>query len=246
MDGSAIKELERINLDRMQIERDGMLYSGQSLHPVYFEPRPDAIKLHTLSGIIDYIKENVDEIDFSKMILSVDSPFKLTLMSAIRGVDLKRDVVATVVVDPELKTYEFGNYQQVEFFIVSLRSMFEASPDTEKLITYVSSIRGGKTFELDDDGASQTVTTQAGVHGGLTKKETAPVIVKLRPYRTFRDIDQINSEFLFRMKLINTEDNIVGCCLYEADGGRWRNFAVRAIRDYLAENLPEKGPAIIA
>ena len=49
---------------------------------------------------------------------------------------------------------------------------------------------------------------------------------------------QIQSEFLFRMKLVDTENGVVGCALFEADGGRWRNEAVNAIRDFLKESLP--------
>jgi hypothetical protein len=84
------------------------------------------------------------------------------------------------------------------------------------------------------------------VSGALTSKETAPKIVNLKPYRTFRDVEQPVSSFLFRMKLVDEERKIVGCCLYEADGGRWRNTAVKTIQEFLVENLAETGIAVIA
>ena len=246
MDGLAIKELERINLERVQVREGDMLYSGKQLYPVYFEPRPAAIVLHTLSGLVDFVNDNVDDSILSSSMIVVNSPVSATFMSRIDGVERKRDFIAEVTIDPALKTYEFGKYLEVEFFIVALRSMFETSPDIEKLIKYVSKVQGGGAFELSDDGVSQTASVKVGVSGALTAKETAPAIVKLRPYRTFRDIQQTESEFLFRMKLINESAQVVGCCLYEADGGRWRNIATSSIADFLRERLADNGPAVIA
>jgi hypothetical protein len=67
-----------------------------------------------------------------------------------------------------------------------------------------------------------------------------------KPYRTFRDIEQPISKFLLRLKLIDTDGHIVGVCLYEADGGRWRNTAVQAIKEFLNKELEDMGITIIA
>ena len=68
----------------------------------------------------------------------------------------------------------------------------------------------------------------SGVYNAIVPN---PVI--LRPYRTFPEVEQPASSFIFRMK----ENDGVCCALFEADGGAWKNEAMRNIKEYLKENL---------
>lgn len=236
----AIDKIESMSKEAMglSVNIDGRNYTAQDLKPVIFEPRPAALKVSTLSGFADYIKANRDGIALDKAVVIIKSHDEVVLASELWGDKKERSYYIGAKIDDGLKVYPFERFMEVESFIIALRSMFEPGSDLEKVITYVSKVRGGKAFNLEDDGVSQTATVQTTAAGALTKKETAPAIVKLRPYRTFRDIEQIESEFLFRMKLVDTENGVVGCALFEADGGRWRNEAVNAIRDHLKVSLP--------
>ncbi|MDR1046629.1 MAG: hypothetical protein LBL64_02560 [Treponema sp.] len=202
--------------------------------------------MHTLTGFVDYIKANVDALELKNHVIVVENPGEASLYSAITGRDRKRDLVAVAALDKGLQSYRFGQYQQVEEFVISLNSLFEESMDREKVINYVSRVKGGTGFTLDDDGVTQVAEVSRGVSGALTEKESAPKIVGLKPYRTFRDIDQPVSNFLMRLKLIDTESHIVGVCLYEADGGRWRDTVVQTIKEFLNKELADLGVAIIA
>lgn len=67
-------------------------------------------------------------------------------------------------------------------------------------------------------------------------------IVKLKPYRTFSEVEQPESEFLVRL----SDGGRVA--LYEADGGAWKLQARRNVADYLKENLAdliESGDVIV-
>ena len=57
--------------------------------------------------------------------------------------------------------------------------------------------------------------------------------MKLRPYRTFTEVVQPASDFIFRMK----EDRGITCALFEADGGAWKNAAMKNIKEYLEFEL---------
>lgn len=223
---------------------DGKVWSTRRYERVLFEPLPDPMNVSTLSGFADFITANIDRITLTDVAAMVRGPEKVSLVSKLQGEKLDRATYITASVDSSLKQFQFEKYIETEQFIVTLRSMFEQSKDLDKIISYVSKIKGGESFSLEDDGVSQVASSSKGVSGALTEKATAPAIVRLRPFRTFRDIEQVESEFLFRMKLINTDDKIVGCALFEADGGRWRNQATLAIRDYIKEALP--GLAVIA
>jgi len=240
-----IEELVRSAVDLNIIEIDGMQWTKARLERVLYEPKPATLCVASLSGLVDFINVNIDELDLADTVILIDSFKKVSLISATQGEALERARHIEAVVDPDLKVYPFEKYLEVEPFVIALRSMFEPSDDRERVIAYVSKVSGGTSFGLDDDGVTQIANVKKGVTGALTAKETAPAIIKLRPFRTFRDVPQVESEFLFRMKLIDTESQIVGAALFEADGGRWRNQAVQAIREYLTAYLPD-GPAVIA
>ena len=57
--------------------------------------------------------------------------------------------------------------------------------------------------------------------------------VQLRPFRTFLEVEQPESEFLLRV------DADKGIGLFEADGGVWKLEAKRNIADYFASHLAD-------
>lgn len=61
-----------------------------------------------------------------------------------------------------------------------------------------------------------------------------PNPVELAPYRTFLEVEQPESQFIFRMK------DGPRCAIFEADGGAWRNQAITNIREYLKNELFEE------
>lgn len=224
--------------DGVDVEIGGRHYTDRKLQPVIYEPRPAALRVATLTGFVDYVKANHDGVALDKAVAIVKSHAEVVLATELLGDKNERSYLIGAKVDDGLKAYPFEQYLPVEAFVIAIRSMFEQTSDCERLISYVSRIKGGKTFSLDDDGIAQSATVQSGVSGALQGKEIAPIIVKLSPFRTFRDIEQIESEFLFRLKLVDADEGVIGCALFEADGGRWRNDAILSIAGYLREQIP--------
>ena len=249
MDDTAVKAMEDIVIRSVKFEHDGKMFARDKdgwIQRILFEPQCECIDLHTLTGLVDFIRDNIDKLDLKKHFLVVKSPTEVYLTSSLFGETRQRDRVVFVRVDEKMQNYQFGRYQTVEEFIISLTSLFEESPDRERVIKFVSKVSGGSNFSLSDDGVTQIVDVKKGVSGALTEQESAPKIVELKPFRTFRDIEQPTSSFLLRLKLINEESQIVGACLYEADGGRWRNAAIKSIQSFLEENLKEQGITVVA
>ena len=244
MDAATIEKIEGLVKAAHTVDVEGKTYSAWGLKRVYFEPRATPIQVKTLTGFVDFMTYNIDALELENLEVHIESHKAVSVFGRIAGEDRGRDVYLRSELDDHLAVYPFEKFMAIEPFVIALRSMFEPSEDREKLISYVSKVRGGASFSLDDDGVSQTASVTKGVSGALTEKETAPAIVKLRPFRTFREIEQVESEFLFRMKLIDTEEHVVGVALFEADGGRWRNDAILTIKEYLGEKLPNM--AIIA
>ena len=75
------------------------------------------------------------------------------------------------------------------------------------------------------------VTIKTGI--ASVGEAEVPNPVTLAPYRTFPEIEQVESKFIFRMK----EGPLAA--IFEADGGAWKNEAMKRIKEYLVENLKE-------
>ncbi|VTS32597.1 phage protein [Streptococcus pseudoporcinus] len=78
----------------------------------------------------------------------------------------------------------------------------------------------------------KTATIKQGV-ASLVKAK-APNPVTLRPYRTFAEVEQPASQFIFR---INQRAEMA---LFEADGGKWRLDAINNIANFLKEELADQ------
>ncbi|MFQ9697783.1 MAG: hypothetical protein ACLRY5_13210, partial [Zhenhengia sp.] len=97
------------------------------------------------------------------------------------------------------------------------------------LLEVTGLVREQAVKEIGDDGVSQAATIKTGVASIGEVKVPNPVY--LAPYRTFAEIEQPVSKFVFRM------ESGPKAALFEADGGAWKNEAILKIKDYLKEQL---------
>ena len=215
---------------------DGRIYSSKGLSPVY-GPSPVALGLQTLTGLRDYLKENVDTLEAGGLILHVISPERVELISRLLKPWETRDTL--IVVKNDSLKFPFGHFMDVEDFIIKMQSMFVQDEQTALILKVVGNVTDGTVTGFRDDGVSQQVTAKAGV----SRVENIPVPnpVTLAPFRTFLEIEQPASKFVFRMR--SGEGSPV-CALFEADGGAWKGAAVLEIKEWLLSNT--KGIAIIA
>lgn len=118
--------------------------------------------------------------------------------------------------------------------MIGLQSQFVQNEDQQGVVKLCSNLEVSTVAMAEDDGISQRTTVKQGV----TLKETVTVKgrVSLRPYRTFREIEQPASEFIFRLK--SKDGAVPDCALFEADGGKWKLDAVLTIKTWLeSKNL---------
>lgn len=100
---------------------------------------------------------------------------------------------------------------------------------TYLVLDFASHLKIEKGAEVQDNGISQMATVRDGV-ASLAKAKT-PNPVTLRPYRTFNEVEQPASQFIFRI------NKLANLALFEADGGKWKLEAVESIANYLKNEL---------
>lgn len=226
----AIKYIVGLSAPTVQ-EIRGETYSDKQLHRVNHIPYAEEITMSTLSSLVDYIKSGVDSFR-DKMIIHVKSPTCVKMYSAL---DSERERERIVEVRAAVPEFNFNQFMDHESFCIGVQSKFEDDEYTDRalLLKFAGTVEAGSVSEYGDDGISQKATVKTGI---ASKGEAiVPSPAKLRPYRTFVEVYQPSSAFIFRMKQDKYGD--VQCALFEADGGAWKITAMNRIKDYLDKNL---------
>lgn len=213
---------------------NGDTYSDKPLHRIdMYIPKANAIEMHTLTSLVDYIKSDVDEMS-DKMIVEVASPTKVNLYSQL---DYNRDREKLVSVSARVPEFSFNNFMDQEKFCINLQSKFIDDPQTDRslILKFAGTVEAGTVSDYGDDGITQKATVKTGI---VSKGDAIiPNPVKLRPYRTFLEVEQPISEFIFRMKQDKYDG--INCAIFEADGGAWQIAATKAIKEYLQFELAD-------
>lgn len=213
------------------LEIGGETYSDRSLYRISHNPQANPIELHTLTSLIDYIKSGIDTMR-GHMIIHVVSPTMVRMYSQL---DYERERESIAVVRASVPEFKFGHFIEHESFCIGVQSKFIKNEDRALLLKFAGTVESGSVAEYGDDGITQKATVKTGVSSKSDAIIPSPVC--LIPFRTFPEVEQPASSFVFRMK----EDKYSGvqCGLFEADGGAWMNFAMDCIKFYLEKNLDD-------
>lgn len=189
------------------------------------EPQP--ITATSLEGFVNWIKREVYE---GTLIVEVTNYNSVSCWT-------ERDIIREGMSHLLLTTTERNNlfyegFRGHEEAMIELRSKFQYTEDIDYLLKLLSSITLEDKVQSDDNGLSQQVTVRKGI--ALKDTETVKPIVKLKPYRTFYEVEQPESEFLLRLG----DDGKVG--FFEADGGMWKMTARKTIKEYLEKALEKE------
>lgn len=213
------------------LDINGGKYVDKNVQRVDKEIRASAIQMNTLTSLVDYLKAGVDSMA-DKMLVQVVSPMKVIVLSMLDA-DRKREEL--VDVKAMIPNFEYGRYMGNERFIIALQSKFIANDDRALLLQFAGTVKDESIAQYGDDGVTQKATIKTGITS--VGDAVVPNPVKLRPFRTFIEVEQPESAFVFRMR--QTEGHGVECAIFEADGGAWKNAAMKSIKEYLQYELAE-------
>ncbi len=206
------------------IEAAGKTYSTNQLYRLDKEQEVSAINVRSLSGLVDYVKSNFD--NERPLMIHVESPTKVNVFDALNDSNNRRVYVKAAAMLPSIT---FERYIDREEFQIMLQACFVANEHKATVIKVISSIVEDSGVTTTDDGISQRVTAKTGI--ATVGNVELPNPVNLKPFRTFAEVSQPESEFVLRLK----EGGRVG--LFEADGGAWELNAMSNIAEYLEKEL---------
>ncbi|SKB05207.1 hypothetical protein [Sporosarcina newyorkensis] len=219
------------------VEAEGRTYSTKQLHRLDVERDVRTITIQSLSGIVDYIKSNFDH--ERPIMIQVASPTEVNVYDALNDENDRRNYIQAKALLPDIT---FEKFMSREAFNIMVQACFVGSDTKTTVLKVISSIVEENSLAQSDDGVTQHVTVNQGV--ATRGLDTIPNPVSLKPYRSFVEINQPESDFILRLR----EGGNVA--LFEADGGAWELNAMHNIKAYfeleLAELVKEKKVVIIA
>lgn len=219
------------------VEIEGVKYSTVKLTDVREpDPEPKPIVVSTLSGLVGYVKKNIDELKLASALVHVEGHDRVELVSALKGRFQQRYAYAAAACPNRFAAataFAFGKWLLLEDLIISLQVLFDDAWDRKTVLALLGNVKDEYLKSSQDDGVSQTVSAKAGIV--LQHERAVPNPVVLAPFRTFDEVQQPSSKFVFRLR--KDENQAMRGALFEADGGAWRTVATRAIATYLREAL---------
>lgn len=191
------------------------------------QPTPGTLVVRNLSGIVDYLQNNFD--NQPPVLVQVAGPTKVHVFSTFNRDMSRNQLIQAEALLPEIP---FEKFLSTEAFNVLLQSCFVSNEHSVALLAVVGNIQESDVQTVGDDGISQQVTAKSGI--ATLSNVVLPNPVKLKPYRTFVEIEQPESSFIFRMRTGPS------AALFEADGGAWKLDAIEAIKGFLALSLAKE------
>lgn len=223
--------LDHNKLNIIKSENGKECFNAQDVRLEEVDPKryPKPISLYTLSSLVDYLKSGLDNLNSQKLIIKVSNYDKVEVATEV---DKLAHRTCLVTVTAGMPPIPFGRWQDQEEFNIMLQSLFLDKNDRAVVLDFASHLKIEKGTEIQDNGISQLATVRDGV--ASLSKAKAPNPVTLTPYRTFSEVEQPSSQFVFR---INSMANLA---LFEADGGKWKLDAINNIANYLKTELVDK------
>ena len=234
------------------IEVNGHSYTDKELdriEPVVIREQ-DPVHLNTLTSFVDCIKSRVKRdkaYDYGNLYLHIKTPTYIVAYEKASSID--GEITYICEAKAELPEVSYGYYYDSESFNILLQSRFCQDDTTAKLLGIVGNVKSSEIQTNSDNGITQTVKTSKGI---VLKEDTAlPNPVTLAPFRTFVEIDQVASAFIFRATTSRnplSDDDSKDICfaLFEADGGAWKIEATQRIKAYLEKAFENTGIVILA
>lgn len=197
------------------------------VHLPPFEPLPDTLTVHTLSGVAIFCNSfPKDHVAF----IHVDSAKDVYVIGELDEQSRKRPCYLHATLF-QAKQFRFNQSFKQEEFIIGIQTGFVDNANRQKFLQIAGNVETEGSTRQSDDGVSQRITIRQGTSLEAEAEFKNPVW--LAPFRTFPEIDQPESPFIFRV----TGDGLLA--LHETLETEWQLKAIRAIHDYLAEKVKD-------
>ena len=228
MDGTAVTEIRNLVKQSSPVVKTGDREFVLEGFKEIKAPAKGCLQLPDLTSMTRFLSLETcaSDVSFVEVIdpLNVAAYYKDPLTSELQ---------AMAVAKFKLSEFDFDNWMAVDKFRINILTKFIPTPDSEKLVAYLSKITSKTEIKLDDDGITTNITVSDGVSGATMDSKTFSSILTLRPRRAFCEIQQPSAQYLLRLQKKGEE---VSVALFDMNDESWKLEACNAIRNYIVEH----------
>lgn len=207
---------------------DGRTYSLDRLHridpPKY---KPCKLEVTGLDSICKLVRNEAEKVG-RKLFVQVESYREVEVFSTYDDQYERFELYRCTADTPNVTMGRFMSYENA---VIELRSLYIPNEDTKYLLGLLSSISNENKVTSSDNGVTQKVEAKQGI--ALNSVVEVKPRVSLKPFRTFIEVEQPESDFLLRI----SGDGCIG--LFQADGGVWKLEATRNVAGYFEKELKD-------
>lgn len=201
---------------------------------------PDTLLLNSLDALVKLVKTETLRLYCSPLYITIPTHKAVSCFTSPYDSERMQRRFYYEVKATDVPGWEDETTLGFEQALIALRTRFQQTNDTLYLLKLLSEITSGATVTRNDNGIATTVVSKKGID--LQQNEVIRPIVGLKPYRTFQEVEQPESQFLIRV-------SERGISFVEADGGMWKLAARNTIKSYLEEAFADEvteGTVVIA
>lgn len=228
---AAIEKIKEL-ADPFVFDIEGKTFLASKSGEEYREVKPEleiveSITLSSLDALVAFVKKEAISIHDRVYITIPDHTTVKCFTAPYEDLRKKREYLYTAKAT-DVPGWNDKVALSFEEALIALRTRFQAATDTDYALRLLSNITTGGKVTYNDNGVATSIITKRGID--LQNNENIKPIIKLRPYRTFQEVEQPESQFLIRI----SERNIT---FIEADGGMWKLEARNTVKKYLEDAL---------
>jgi hypothetical protein len=188
-----------------------------------------------LTALVDYVQSAFDY-NFDAMMVHIVAHDRVELLSPLYSTGQRHTYMSAKAF---ASNFRFSQWYSLETFNIGLQACFVRTDDVVSILRVIGNIKDATIRQFGDDGVTQQVTAKTGI--ASVEDVPVPNPVGLAPYRTFLEVEQPASKFVFRMRQGSQGPE---CALFEADGGAWQLEAMARVKAYLSDKLGTDLPVI--
>lgn len=226
-----------------KFEYDKLHFTDIELNHVTVPMLP-CLETTTLQGLVDYhemLHGKCPE-EAKELMVHVLTP-RLVKLLTWRGHDQNRKRQTHVQASTYKNDFPFDDFMSQESFLIRLNANFVKNDELVKLIKQSSLIKSTVEASEEDDGVSQNVIAKKGV--SLSSAEKVKTIVKLQPVTTFNEVEQPESEFVYRVRSASgVEDRPAQFALFAVADTTVDRLGIENVANWLRTALGPKVPII--
>lgn len=187
--------------------------------------RPSCISVTGLDSVCKLVRNEIDHVDL-QVFIQVSSYREVSVFTTFDGDDERYYLYRCTADTPNVTMGRFMDYENA---VIEIRSLYIPNPDTQYLLQLISSVSNESKVTSTDNGVTQKIEAKAGI--ALSTMVEVKPRVSMKPFRTFVEVEQPESEFLLRI----SGKGEIG--LFPADGGVWKLEATRNVAKYFEQEL---------